>query len=795
MSEHLLRYAVPASEWTDALPIGNGALGAMCFGDPAEAVFVLNEETAWSGSPASERMPPTVGADAAAAALARAREAMADGRFADADEAVRLLQHRHTQAYLPVATLRVAIAGAAPTAASDGAGYERSLDLRTATHTVRTGPLDAPLVQRTWISAPHGVMVHEIEAPEAVDIEVVLDTGLQELDRVGSGAEEATLLFRLPSDVVPPHDDSAEPIVFDAAAEVVEGAVCVRVLSDAPDPGRPLRGIRTLRLIVAVETTFTRIGAPPRGSAEDAAERARARIERALADGLERVRAEQLDDHGRLYGRVELDLDAPTPDAVTDRRLRDVNVVDGAAGELAEPAADPGLAALLFHYGRYLLICSSRPGGLPGTLQGIWNGEMRPPWSSNYTTNINVQMNYWAAHTTALAETEEPLLDLVEALADNGRETAGRLYGARGWVAHHNTDAWAYTQPVGNGVHDAQWAFWPMAGFWLCRHLEERHRFGAGDPLSRERAHRVIRQASLFALDWVHRGPDGTFTTLLSTSPENDYRTPDGGRAAVTTGAALDLVLLREHLAADLALAAQLGHDSAADADAVRIREVLNGLAPVRVTASGSIAEWGGDPDAVDPHHRHVSPVAFVYPGADDLGEEHRRAASRFLDARGDDATGWSLAWKLALRARLREPGRVDGLLKLVFRDMTLPRDAEVGGLYPSLLAAHPPFQIDGNLGYTAAIAECLLQSHRGDIELLPAVPASFGGGRVRGLRARPGIVVDIAWEMSDSGARLTSARLTAETDAAAGTRLVRWPGGSARVELHAGRPVELDRG
>ncbi|RKE64122.1 glycosyl hydrolase family 95 catalytic domain-containing protein [Microbacterium sp. AG238] len=792
MSEHVLRYAAPAREWTDALPIGNGSLGAMCFGDPAEAVFVLNEETAWSGSPASERMPPTVGADAAAAALARAREAMRDERFGDADEAVRLLQHRHTQAYLPVATLRVSVAGIGADALREHAGYERSLDLRTATHTVRTGPVDAPSTQRTWISAPHGVMIHEIDTPGLTDVGLALETGLRELARVESD-DATTLLFRLPSDVVPPHDESDEPIVYDES-EVVEGAVVVRVVSDARDPERPLRGIRTLRLIIAVETTFTRIGVSPRGRAEDVADRAVARIERALADGIDRVRAAQLGDHERLYGRVELDLDAPPPDAPTDVRLRAIDV-GGDAGEGAEPARDPGLAALLFHYGRYLLICSSRPGGLPATLQGIWNGEMRPPWSSNYTTNINVQMNYWAAHTTALAETEEPLLDLIEALADNGRETARRLYGARGWAAHHNTDAWAYTQPVGNGVHDAQWAFWPMAGFWLCRHLEERHRFGGGDAASRRRAHRIIRQASLFALDWVHRAPDGTFTTLLSTSPENDYRTPDGGRAAVTTGAALDLVLLREHLAADLALAAELGHDAPADADADRIREVLDVLAPVRITASGSIAEWDGDPDAVDPHHRHVSPVAFVYPGSDELGEEHRRAASRFLDMRGDDATGWSLAWKLALRARLREPERVDALLKLVFRDMTLPRDAEVGGLYPSLLAAHPPFQIDGNLGYTAAIAECLLQSHRDDIELLPAVPASIGGGRIRGLRARPGIVVDLAWAMSDTGARLSSARLTAETDAAVGSRLVRWPGGSARVELHAGRPVELDGG
>lgn len=781
MSEHVLRYAAPAATWTDALPIGNGALGAMCFGGADEAVFELNEETVWSGGPFSESVAPVVTAEDAAAALAEARAAARRGRFDLADAAVRRLQHRHTQAFLPAGTLRVAVRPADGRAASGE--YVRSLDLRTATHTVRSGSPEAPTVHETWVSAPHRVLVHEITAPAAVDVDIDLATGLQRIEPEGRAAFPG-LAFRLPADVAPPHDDVAEPIRFDDDAEVVEGAIAVGVVTDGEVDGLRVRGARRVVVVVAIETTFDRMGAAPVGGAADARRRADDRIERALADGVEAVRRGQRADHARLYDRVELVLDAPASDRATDLRLR--GIVDGAE---ADPARDPGLLALLFHYGRYLLVSSSRPGGLPATLQGIWNADPRPEWSSNYTTNINVQMNYWAAHTTALSETEEPLVDLIDALSERGEETARRLYGARGWVAHHNTDAWAYTQPVGGGEHDPQWAFWPLAPLWLCMHLVDRARFGLDDDADRARSFRIIRSAARFALDWVDEQPDGTFATLLSTSPENDYATADGGRAAVTIGATLDLVLLRAHLRAFVDLAVESG---AVDDDVARAERVLEALAPVRITREGSIAEWDGEPEAVDPHHRHVSPLVFVYPGLGEPDAALLAAASRFLDLRGDDATGWSLAWKLALRARLREPDRVDALLRLVFRDLSLARHAEAGGLYSSLLAAHPPFQIDGNLGYTAAVAEFLLHSHAGTLRLLPALPASFGGGRVRGLRARPGIEVDLAWSVDAGRVRLVSARMRALTARAEGERTVSHPDGRERIVLRRGAWTDL---
>lgn len=755
MTEHVLWYRRPAETWNEALPLGNGALGAMCFGGVADALLRLNDETVWSGSPASELAAPLVTAEEAREALAAARDAVADGREGDADLQVRRLQHRHAQSYLPFADLRLRVDGAD---AAELTGYRRELDLRTATHTA-AGALDGNRVHhRTWISAPHRVLVHALESDDPIDVRVELSTPLRELGRVESDAA-TTLLVQVPSDVTPPHDDADEPIVYDDDASAVRGALHLRILTD----GTLVRGGRVLRatrvtVVVASATTFVGMGRMPEGTERAAARRATELVNAAISAGLDEVRTAQMRDHARLYDRVELTL-APATEAAeldTAERVR-------ALGEdgTADVARDPGLAALLFHYGRYLLVCASRPGGLPATLQGIWNQEVRPDWSSNYTTNINVQMNYWAAHTTNLSETEQPLLGLLDALADSGAETARRLYDAPGWVAHHNTDAWGYTQPVGEGRHDAAWAFWPLAGLWLGLHLAEREAFGVADRAERLRVFRLLRGATAFALAWTTASADGVRGTALSTSPENVFRTANGGSAAVAESATLDIVLLRAHLDSFVRAAHLVGQeDDPLVARAAAARAQLPGIPVV----DGTIAEWPGAREAVDPHHRHLSPLVFVFPGAEPLTDELAAAASRFLDLREDESTGWSLAWKIALRARLRQPERVAALLALVFRDMSVARGAQSGGLYDNLFAAHPPFQIDGNLGYTAGLAECLLQSHGDTIELLPAWPAALGAGAVRGLVARPGIEVDLAW---DADGTVVSARARARSAAA----------------------------
>jgi alpha-L-fucosidase 2 len=474
----------------------------------------------------------------------------------------------------------------------------------------------------------------------------------------------------------------------------------------------------------------------------------------ALGLGAQRLRDRHRAEHRRLYDRVSL------------------RFADG--DERSE------LVAYLFHFGRYLLISSSRPGGLPATLQGLWNDSMRPPWSANYTININTQMNYWAAETANLAECAQPLFDLVAALRRRGEHTARHLFGTRGWCAHHNTDAWAYTSPAGRRRADPSWAFWPLAGAWLCRHLVEHVRFGADRAFAADVAWPIVTSAAEFLLDWLVPRPDGGLALSPSTSPENHF-TAAGGVYAVDETSTIDLTLTRELFAAVAELAALLGRSS--DPIATDAAAALARLPELPVGPDGRVQEWITDRPLPEPHHRHVSHLYAVFPG-DDTSPRLASAASRSLDARGDDSTGWSLAWKLALRARLRQPERLPALIDLALRPAGEGSTGEQGGLYPNRFSAHPPFQIDGNLGFTAAVAEFAVQSHAGVIDLLPAIPADWPAGRLHGLVARPGVLVDVAW---DDRHRLVAARLSAARDVARTTVEVRAGGSSVRVDLTNG--------